>query len=115
PDSREDRPQDRSRAHSRPGTRAGQRRAAPIALKRRGARTGQAATTDSTTHSASEALAAKAGGGAIFATTHWTVVLTAGRRATPEADRALEELCRTYWYPLYAFVRRQGRSKEDAE
>ena len=50
-----------------------------------------------------------------FATTHWTVVLTAGRRSTPEADRALEELCRTYWYPLYAYVRRQGHSKEDAE
>jgi RNA polymerase sigma factor (sigma-70 family) len=52
----------------------------------------------------------------IFATTHWTVVLTAGsRRSAPEADRALEELCRTYWYPLYAYVRRQGHSKEDAE
>lgn len=50
-----------------------------------------------------------------FATTHWTVVLTAGRRSTPEAGQALEELCRTYWYPLYAYVRRQGHSKEDAE
>lgn len=53
--------------------------------------------------------------GDIFATTHWTVVLAAGRRSTPQADRALEELCRTYWYPLYAYVRRQGHSKEDAE
>jgi RNA polymerase sigma-70 factor (ECF subfamily) len=53
--------------------------------------------------------------GDIFATTHWTVVLAAGRRSAPEADRALEELCRTYWYPLYAYVRRQGYSKEDAE
>ena len=36
----------------------------------------------------------------IFATTHWTVVLAAGRsRSAPEADRALEELCRTYSYP----------------
>jgi RNA polymerase sigma-70 factor (ECF subfamily) len=51
----------------------------------------------------------------VFATTHWTVVLAAGRRSTPQADQALEELCRTYWYPLYAFVRRQGHSKEDAE
>lgn len=50
-----------------------------------------------------------------FVTTHWTVVLAAGRRSTPEADVALEELCRTYWYPLYAYVRRQGRSREDAE
>jgi RNA polymerase sigma factor, sigma-70 family len=51
----------------------------------------------------------------IFATTHWTVVLAAGRRHTPDSDRALEELCRTYWYPLYAYVRRRGYSKEDAE
>src|SRR5208283_2279483 len=51
----------------------------------------------------------------VFATTHWTVVLAAGQRSAPEADRALEELCRTYWYPLYAYVRRQGHSKEDAE
>jgi RNA polymerase sigma-70 factor (ECF subfamily) len=53
--------------------------------------------------------------GDIFATTHWTVVLAAGRRSTPQADLALEELCRTYWYPLYAYVRRHGRSREDAE
>jgi len=53
--------------------------------------------------------------GDIFATTHWTVVLAAGRRSTPQTDRALEELCHTYWYPLYAYVRRQGHSKEDAE
>ncbi len=51
----------------------------------------------------------------IFATTHWTVVLAAGRRSTPQADHALEELCRTYWYPLYAYVRRHGHSREDAE
>ena len=51
----------------------------------------------------------------VFATTHWTVVLTAGQRHTPQADRALEELCRAYWFPLYAFVRRRGHLKEDAE
>ncbi len=51
----------------------------------------------------------------IFATTHWTVVVAAGRRATREADRALEELCRTYWYPLYAYVRRRGYSPPDAQ
>ena len=50
-----------------------------------------------------------------FATTHWTVVLNAGRRAEPQAARALEELCRVYWYPLYAYLRRRGSSKEDAE
>jgi RNA polymerase sigma-70 factor (ECF subfamily) len=43
------------------------------------------------------------------------VVLAAGRRSAPQADRALEELCHTYWYPLYAYVRRHGHSKEDAE
>jgi len=53
--------------------------------------------------------------GDIFATTQWTVVLAAGRRATPQADHALEELCRTYWFPLYAYVRRRGHTKEDAE
>jgi len=42
-------------------------------------------------------------------------VLAAGGRRSPQADRALEELCRTYWFPLYAYVRRCGRSKEDAE
>jgi len=53
--------------------------------------------------------------GEIFATTRWTVVLTAGDRRAPQADAALEELCRTYWYPLYAYVRRHGHSREDAE
>jgi RNA polymerase sigma-70 factor (ECF subfamily) len=53
--------------------------------------------------------------GDIFATTHWTVVLAAGRRHTPQSDDALEKLCRTYWFPLYAYVRRRGYSKEDAE
>ena len=53
--------------------------------------------------------------GDIFATTRWTVVLAAGHRGAPQADVALEELCRTYWYPLYAYVRRHGHSREDAE
>jgi RNA polymerase sigma-70 factor (ECF subfamily) len=50
-----------------------------------------------------------------FATTRWTVVLAAGAQSTPQADVALEELCRSYWYPLYAYIRRHGHSKEDAE
>ena len=53
--------------------------------------------------------------GGVFATTHWTVVLAAGSGNSPRANVALEELCRTYWYPLYAYVRRQGHSREDAE
>ena len=51
----------------------------------------------------------------IFATTHWTVVLAAGQRHTPQSDGALEELCRIYWFPLYAYVRRRGHNKPDAE
>ncbi|MEK7677773.1 MAG: hypothetical protein AAB676_18240 [Verrucomicrobiota bacterium] len=39
---------------------------------------------------------------AIFATTHWSVVLAAGHPDSPQAAEALETLCRTYWYPLYA-------------
>ncbi|HPU55063.1 MAG TPA: hypothetical protein PLH97_02125 [Verrucomicrobiota bacterium] len=43
-----------------------------------------------------------------FATTHWSIVLTAGLADTSRARQALEKLCRTYWYPLYACVRRRG-------
>jgi RNA polymerase sigma-70 factor (ECF subfamily) len=50
-----------------------------------------------------------------FATTHWSVVLSAGQRASPQAVEALEVLCRNYWYPLYACVRRRGYSVEDAQ
>ena len=53
-------------------------------------------------------------GGAGFEATRWSVVLAAGRDDTAQAA-ALEHLCRTYWYPLYAFVRRQGRGAEDAQ
>lgn len=50
-----------------------------------------------------------------FATTRWTVVVAAGRRSSPQSDLALAELCQSYWYPLYSFIRRQGHSKEEAE
>jgi RNA polymerase sigma-70 factor (ECF subfamily) len=53
--------------------------------------------------------------GDVFATTHWTVVLAAGKRHTPQSAGALAELCQTYWFPLYAYVRRRGHNKEDAE
>ena len=52
---------------------------------------------------------------AAFATTHWSVVLAAGDPASPAARAALETLCRTYWYPLYAYLRRTGCGPEDAE
>jgi len=42
-------------------------------------------------------------------------VLAAGQRHTPQSAGALAELCQTYWFPLYAYVRRRGHSKEDAE
>ena len=51
----------------------------------------------------------------VFATTHWSVVLAAREPGLPEAAAALEKLCRTYWYPLYAFVRRKGHSPDDAQ
>src|SRR5688572_21548555 len=50
-----------------------------------------------------------------FTTTHWSVVLAAGDTSSPQSDLALAELCRTYWYPLYAFVRRKGNSPHDAQ
>src|SRR6266404_6266524 len=50
-----------------------------------------------------------------FTTTRWSVVLAARDTASPQADLALAELCRTYWYPLYAFVRRKGHNPPDAE
>jgi RNA polymerase sigma-70 factor (ECF subfamily) len=50
-----------------------------------------------------------------FATTHWSLVLAAGEQGSPEAAAAMAELCRTYWYPLYAYVRRKGYSRDDAQ
>jgi RNA polymerase sigma-70 factor (ECF subfamily) len=51
----------------------------------------------------------------LFATTHWSVVLAAGQGDSPQAIEALERLCRTYWYPLYAYVRRRGYQPQDAQ
>jgi RNA polymerase sigma-70 factor (ECF subfamily) len=50
-----------------------------------------------------------------FTTTHWTMVLSARRSDSPQAAEALEKLCRTYWYPLYAYVRRRGHAPHDAQ
>ena len=50
-----------------------------------------------------------------FTTTHWSVVRAAGRDDSSQARAALEKLARAYWYPLYAFVRRLGKSPHDAE
>jgi RNA polymerase sigma factor (sigma-70 family) len=53
-------------------------------------------------------------GAVAFATTHWSVVLEA-QGQSPAAQEALEKLCRTYWRPVYSFIRRQGTGPEEAE
>ena len=50
-----------------------------------------------------------------FPPTRWSVVLAANRQASPESAAALEAICRSYWFPLYAYVRRCGQSPEDAQ
>ncbi len=50
-----------------------------------------------------------------FATTHWSIVLSAGQDGGPGTEQALEKLCRAYWYPLFAYVRRRGHSPHDAQ
>jgi RNA polymerase sigma factor (sigma-70 family) len=62
----------------------------------------------------SPALQTANGGAMAFTTTHWSVVLEA-QSGSPAAQRALEILCRTYWRPLYGFVRKQGLGREDAQ
>ncbi len=54
-------------------------------------------------------------GKAQFTTTHWSVVLAAGQCGTAQSAQALEALCRTYWFPLYAFVCRRGYKEHEAQ
>jgi len=49
-----------------------------------------------------------------FETTEWSLVLAAGGRTSPRAEEALADLCQRYWYPIYAYIRRQGRSADEA-
>ena len=63
----------------------------------------------------SSSTAAPPASDAWFVTTHWSVVLSAREKESPQSAAALETLCRTYWYPLYAFSRRQGRAPHDAQ
>jgi RNA polymerase sigma factor (sigma-70 family) len=51
----------------------------------------------------------------VFPNTRWSVVLAATQRKSPESAAALEAICRAYWYPLYAYVRRCGKSAHDAQ
>ena len=71
-------------------------------------------TTSPAGESGTDSVPAGAGG---FARTHWSVVLAAGRsdQDSVRARDALEKLCRAYWFPIYAFVRRHGRSPHDAQ
>jgi len=50
-----------------------------------------------------------------FPSTHWSIVLQARDRASPQADEALAELCRAYWYPLYAYIRHRAGSADQAQ
>ena len=52
---------------------------------------------------------------AVFVTTHWSAVLSAGRADTKSSHDALAKLCQSYWYPLYAYVRRRGNPPADAQ
>jgi len=54
-------------------------------------------------------------GAAEFASTRWSIVLTAGERHSPDSEEALADLCRSYWYPLYAYVRRRVRDPHEAQ
>jgi RNA polymerase sigma factor (sigma-70 family) len=56
-----------------------------------------------------------AGAGGQFQTTLWSVVLQAAKEPSTQSWEALAKLCRTYWYPVYAFLRRQGKSPHDAQ
>jgi RNA polymerase sigma factor (sigma-70 family) len=60
------------------------------------------------------AIGGNAHNGRPFTTTHWSVVLQA-QGESPAAQEALEKLCRTYWWPLYGYVRRQGYNPEEAQ
>src|SRR5437588_2450255 len=53
--------------------------------------------------------------GRVFTTTHWSVVLAASLHESPQADEALAQLCRVYWQPLYAFIRRRGYEEHEAQ
>jgi RNA polymerase sigma factor (sigma-70 family) len=53
--------------------------------------------------------------GSVFNTTHWSVVLAAGEEGSEQATVALSRLCQTYWFPVYAFIRKRGHSPEQAE
>lgn len=60
-------------------------------------------------------LPAAPAGGSAFPSTQWSMIVRAGGPGSSQANSAMEYLCRQYWFPLYAFVRRQGRPHHEAE
>jgi DNA-directed RNA polymerase specialized sigma24 family protein len=66
-------------------------------------------------HSADDNSSTGAVPGEWFTTTHWTMVLEARDPESPQASAALEKLCTTYWYPLYVYIRRQGKDEASAK
>src|ERR1700731_2772033 len=50
-----------------------------------------------------------------FQTTHWSLILAAARNPAPESGAALATLCETYWNPVYAFIRRKGYDRDQAQ
>jgi RNA polymerase sigma factor (sigma-70 family) len=67
------------------------------------------------THEGDASRGAVPGAGQSFRTTHWSVVLAASDIHSPHSEAALEKLCRTYWYPIYAYIRRQGHTPCEAQ
>ena len=53
--------------------------------------------------------------GASMPSTHWSVIFQAGQAGSPQAQQALDTLCRSYWYPVYAFLRRRGHPCHEAQ
>ncbi len=51
----------------------------------------------------------------VFPSTHWSAIVAAGQETGPATDSALAELCRTYWFPVYALARRKGYQPADAQ
>jgi RNA polymerase sigma factor (sigma-70 family) len=72
------------------------------------AKSARSSSTGKTTHGDAKRAGA-------FSTTHWSVVLEAGHGDIAKSTAALEKLCRQYWYPIYAFVRRRGSDCHEAE
>ncbi len=65
--------------------------------------------------SANEAPGHEPRGGGKFASTHWSIVLAAGHRSSPDSRAALARLCEAYWFPLYAYARRRVGDVHEAQ